>query len=305
MLQYRSFYTPIAYLYKMTTQQYFHFLRKELLAIYENREADSIAEMVIEKVTQQSRRQRIIDGDKALSSAAELQLKTYTDQLLQAVPVQYVLEEAWFSDMPFYVNTAVLIPRPETEELVEWVLRACEQLLSSGKQHLRITDIGTGSGCIPVSLKKRLPLLEVEAADISSAALAVAQKNATTAGTPIYFHQLDFREKSAWATLPVYDIIVSNPPYIPASEEGEMADHVTCHEPHLALFVPDTDPLLFYRLLGEFAAGHLSEGGQLFVEIHEQRGSEVVALFREQGFRDVELKSDMQQKARMVRAFRK
>jgi release factor glutamine methyltransferase len=211
-------------------------------------------------------------------------------------PIQYILNEAWFYDIPFYVNQSVLIPRPETEELVDWIIKD-----HKGKQDLSILDIGTGSGCIPVILKRKIPESEVSSCEISSEALLVAQKNARKHKTEINFIQSDFLNKERWPSLPKSDIIVSNPPYIPQQEKKLMHENVLAHEPHLALFVEDTNPLIFYEAIAEAGTTLLKDQGTIYVEIFEGLGQETQSLFDSKGFSTI-LKKDMQGKDRFIKA---
>jgi release factor glutamine methyltransferase len=227
-------------------------------------------------------------------------LEKYTAELLEHRPVQYVLNESWFYGLKFFVNEHVLIPRPETEELVEWIIKA--ESIANRETPLQIIDIGTGSGCIPVSLKKNIRSANVFAVDISEDALQTAKKNADANDTVIHFTRQDFLDKSKWGLLPKTDIIVSNPPYISINEKSAMAKNVVEYEPGLALFVNDNDPLIFYKGIADFAETNLNKGGSVFLEIHESAGDSVVKIFLEKGYSEVILKKDMQGKDRMVRA---
>jgi release factor glutamine methyltransferase len=229
--------------------------------------------------------------------AEEARVKDYTERLKQQEPVQYILREAWFGNQKFYVDPQVLIPRPETEELVDWIIQDHRTAASP----LRILDIGTGSGCIPITLKKNTPNAEVWAIDISEGALRVAQQNAEKIGAAVQFLQLDILDTGNWSSLPVFDIIVSNPPYIPEHNKASMQANVLEHEPHIALFVPDTDALVFYKAIADFAISHLTPNGLLYLEIHEDLGQAVLEMLAGKGFEAL-LKKDMQQKDRMVRS---
>ena len=313
-------------------------LLSQLYHLYDNREAANIADWVMEHITGWKKIDRIINKTLPLQSDRLAQLEQYTKELLQHKPVQYVLHEAWFCGMPFYVDENVLIPRPETEELVEWVqLEVGSRKKEVGSQKsdadsykeegqkpegasdfrpqtsdyrpltsaLILLDIGTGSGCIPISLKKKLPQAEVYACDVSEAALTVAAKNANTLlKTTVHFIQADFLNTASWQQLPAVDIIVSNPPYIPQNNKQVMQPNVLQHEPHLALFVPDIDPLLFYNAIADFAQQKLLPGGCIFVEIHEDLGEQTKALFEGKGF-VAEVKMDFQGKDRMIKASNK
>lgn len=284
----------------MTIQQQFHELRKKLETRYDNREAGNIADMVMENITGQSRSERMMLAHDELTAQQENNIIEMAERLLKGVPVQYVLEEAWFMNRRFFVNQDVLIPRPETEELVHWMIAHIIEA-DPGKS-LRVIDIGTGSGCIPVSLKLELPCLEVHALDVSEAALNVAKRNASALGAEIEFHHTDFTDPEKWEPFHGFDMIISNPPYIPLEEKNEMEPHVVEQEPHLALFVPDNDPYLFYRLIAAFASQKLAPGGTVFMEIHADAGENIRHLFKQTGFSDIEVKKDMQGKDRMVKA---
>ena len=280
----------------MTIQEAQQQLLFQLFHVYDEREARNIADLVMEHITEWKRIDRIINKTVPLSSVKEKVLAEFTAQLLDHKPVQYILQETWFAGLRFYVDENVLIPRPETEELVDWV---CKEN-SSGM----ILDIGTGSGCIPVSLKNKLALADIHACDISSGALSVAQKNAIENKADIQFHQIDFLDPEQRKSLPVFDVIVSNPPYIPQKDKQEMHKNVLNHEPHIALFVADNDPLIFYRAIAAFAIDHLKKDGAIYVEIHESLGTDVVRLFIESGFTKTILRKDLQERDRMVKAMR-
>ncbi|MBL7732567.1 MAG: peptide chain release factor N(5)-glutamine methyltransferase [Chitinophagaceae bacterium] len=281
----------------MTMQEATYYLLNKLKEITSDGEAGQITDMVMEHITGSGKAERMVYKKSEITAAEEKLLYEMTTRLLQHEPVQYVTGEAWFCGFRFYVDKNVLIPRPETEELVEWVISNCKFPLSE----LSILDIGTGSGCIPISLKRRLRKANVSAVDISKEALAVAQKNADTLGTDVQFTLLDILDEEKWASLPMFDIITSNPPYVPEKDKATMQPNVLQYEPAVALFVPDDDALLFYRTIARFAKQHLNQGGQLYVEIHEDLGEAVIKLLEAEGFY-AEIKKDMQQKDRMVRS---
>ena len=283
----------------MDLQQAQRQLTTQLSPLYGSREASLIADWVMQHLTGRKRIDRLVHSSEPLSDPLLQQYEKYRDELLAHRPVQYVLHESWFEGMKFYVDEGVLIPRPETEELVEWVAQSITAASPFG-----ILDVGTGSGCIAISLAKKFPALAVHACDISSTALDIARQNALTldAGQNIRFHLLDFLDSDQWVNLPAIRWLVSNPPYIPLKEKLVMATHVTEAEPSLALFVPDDDPLIFYRSLGNFARQRLAEGGSLFVEIHEEMSAPVTSLFRTIGAKEVVAKKDLQGKDRMIKA---
>ena len=282
----------------MTIHLAYQRLLAQLYEVYETREAANIADMVMEEVTGQRKIERIVYKDLPISEEQQKQLEKISDELLNYRPVQYVLGEAWFMDMKLLVNEHVLIPRPETEELVEWIIKDVEQ---SGNKGLSLIDIGTGSGCIPIAVKRKIPQITVCAIDISDDALQVAKLNAIDLKVEVKFLNLDFLDEEEWKQLGNYDLIVSNPPYIKKSEESTMRDNVLKYEPPLALFVPNENALIFYEAIARFSREHLKPGGSIYVEINEAFGEDVVKLFKEEGFADVVLKKDMQGKDRMVR----
>ena len=196
--------------------------------------------------------------------------------------------------MKLYVDENVLIPRPETEELVDLVVK---DVSKESRKEISILDIGTGSGCIPIALKKRLPPSKVYGVDVSEAALDIAKNNAAINNADVNFILSDILDESRWNELPAPDIIVSNPPYIPLREKDKMQSNVTRYEPHIALFVPDNDPMLFYKTIGRFAEKKLLPGGKIFVEIHEDYGNAVADVF---AVFNPEVVLDMQGKARFV-----
>ena len=232
---------------------------------------------------------------KELDPSQENLLLGALDRLKQDTPVQYITGKAWFMDLELEVSPSVLIPRPETEELVRWVL---ESFRDTEKPH-RILDIGTGSGCIALGIKSRWQGAEVQAMDLSEAALEVARRNAGTTGLEVLFRQDDIQNpKKGW---PVFDLIVSNPPYVPEGDRASMQRHVVEAEPEVALFAPGWDPLGIYRDILRFAAGHSIPGGWLYLEIYEAYGAAVCHLFREAGYGEIELKKDIFGKDRFVR----
>lgn len=225
------------------------------------------------------------DVEKWNAILAELQLEK---------PIQYITGDAWFFRLRFEVNENTLIPRPETEELVEWILS------SSIIHHpSSILDIGTGTGCIPISLKTNLPKANVSAIDVSEKALEVAKRNAISNKVDISFIQADILEVEDLSQY--FDIIVSNPPYVRNLEKEEIKKNVLDHEPHLALFVEDTDALLFYRKIAQLALKNLAPNGLLFFEINQYLGKETVELLENLGFKNIELKKDMYGNDRMIR----
>lgn len=291
----------------MTMQQAYQQLLFQLYELYDDREAANIADLVVEHITGFRKIDRIINKQFPLNEQQHEQLLNFTNELLQHKPVQYVLHEAWFAGMKFYLDENVLIPRPETEELVNWIIEDLSLTthyspLTTHHSSLTILDVGTGSGCIPIALKKKLSSAEVHAIDISEQTLNVAKQNAATHNTEVSFHLANMLDKDAWELLPVFDIIVSNPPYVKKDEASAMHQNVLKYEPHLALFVPGEDALIFYKTIAGFGLTHLNKNGKLFFEINESFGKEVCDLLRQYGYTNIELKKDMQGRDRMVKA---
>jgi len=284
----------------MTLREAYQQLSFRLREIYDEREASSIADLVIEYLSGQKKIERVLNRRKLLTIKEEQLLLAYTEALLQHKPVQYVLGEAWFAGMKFYVDENVLIPRPETEELVAWIVSDLQ--FTTHNSQFTILDIGTGSGCIAISLKRKLPLAEVHAFDISETALEIARQNALSNETEIKFFKADALDDKDIKGLPGFDIIVSNPPYIKRSEAEEMRTNVFLYEPHAALFVPDEDPLLFYSHIACFSRAHLQQNGVLYVEVNEMFANEVAGLLQSKNFTSVEIRKDLQGKDRMIRA---
>lgn len=280
----------------MTYGGAFHHLRSSLQTLYDAQESAAIAHEVLYHITALSKIERLMQKDQPLTALQQNSFDYMADELQQGKPLQYVTGIAYFLDQEFRVNEAVLIPRPETEELVFWIVGDHEGRSPD------ILDIGTGSGCIAVSLQQKLPGARVLACDISTAALAVAEQNAACQEQPVQFRQLDILDETARDTLGHFDIIVSNPPYIPQREQAEMHLNVTGFEPATALFVPDEDPLLFYRHIAAFGLRHLSPGGAVYCELHRDLSAETAALFGQMGYNKVEVRKDMQDNWRMLKA---
>jgi len=283
----------------MTIQQSYKQLLFQLYEMYGDREAANIADIVIENITGFKKVDRLINKQFPLNEEQLQLLNDYTNELLKHKPVQYVLSEVWFAGMKLYVDENVLIPRPETEELVEWIVKT---VASRKSQVASILDIGTGSGCIPVALKKKLLSVEVHALDISEEALNVAKRNAAIQQTEINFHLLNILDRNLWKQLPKFDIIVSNPPYVTQGEASSMQKNVLQYEPHLALFVDDEDAMKLYKAIAEFGLYHLNNNGQIFFEINEMMGKQICDLLNQYRYLNIELKKDLQNKDRMIKA---
>ena len=285
----------------MTIYLAYQKLLAKLYDVYDEREAANITDMLIEFVTGQRKIDRIMFKDLPVNDQQQKQLEAYADELLAHKPIQYVIGEVWFMGMKLKVNQHVLIPRPETEELVDWIVN---DIRRDEKENISLIDIGTGSGCIPIAVKKWLKEINASAVDISEEALQLALINSIEQQVLVDFIHLDFLKENEWRQLAKYDIVVSNPPYIRQSEKETMNKNVLNYEPHIALFIPNEDPLLFYKALAKFGLQHLKENGILYMEINEALGDLVVQLFHENGYTQIDLKKDLQGKNRMVKAKR-
>jgi release factor glutamine methyltransferase len=283
----------------MTYREASTILTQELNLLYDRREASQLTDWVIEHVSGKKKSERLIAISQEMSAEEIQKWKVIKKRLEQGEPIQYVLNQAPFMEWIFFVDSATLIPRPETEELVAWVLSD-----HNSAESLKVFDIGTGSGCIAIALQLKRPNWKVIAGDISLAALETAQMNAQKYGAELQLAPLNILDSLANFKPQNFDLIVSNPPYIPLSEQNDMSYHVTGFEPKEALFVPDEQPLLFYAALGKAALLHLREGGMMYVEIHQRFGTAVVELFEQMGFTTT-LRKDVQGNDRMVRAVKK
>lgn len=272
------------------------FYHQHLAGIYDKDEIDEMAFLIFEKVLGYDRSEFHKRKGEHLNQSDLLIVYDIGKALQTHKPIQYILEEAWFYGMKFFVNEDVLIPRPETEELVELVLNEIKRELG---RPLNVLDIGTGSGCIPVSIKKNAQAVEIYAIDISKDALDVARKNAETLDTTISLAEVDILTTDNIDNIK-FDYIISNPPYITLNESGDMAENVVDFEPHLALFVADNDPLVFYKSITEFASKNLNEEGKLFFEINQKYGRSVKQLMESKGFESVEIYKDINGNERIV-----
>jgi release factor glutamine methyltransferase len=273
-----------------------------LSTIYDRSEVDSIKYLVLSDITNLSKTQLRAYPDKELDELMEIKLQNIIIRLQTGEPVQYILGHTEFYGLPFNVDPSVLIPRPETEELVEWVLVESQKLKVKSQNIDRILDIGTGSGCIPITLKKHLPQTQVTGLDISPVALKTAKQNAELNEVDVEFIEADILNPPVSILNTKYSVLISNPPYVTEHEKLDMHQNVLNHEPHTALFVPDTDPLLFYRTIADFALQHLEPNGILFFEINENLGKETVELLADKDFKNIELRQDMRGRDRMIKA---
>jgi release factor glutamine methyltransferase len=286
-----------------TIKDVFADFRLSLIKLYDVKELEAITLLAISEITNLSKAKIKAFPEHELSSQQSEKLENVLNQLKTGKPIQYILGKTEFYGLTFNVNPSVLIPRPETEELVEWALSSM-QLTVSSKQFVtgHILDIGTGSGCIAISLKKNLPNFEVSAIDISTDALRTAQENAELNKVEIKFIEADILNLKSEIEHPKFEIIISNPPYVTLHDKTQMHTNVTDFEPHTALFVPENDSLIFYKAIADFAVSHLVQNGLLFFEINESYSDEIVELLIQKGFKNIELKKDMSGRDRMVKA---
>ncbi|RZL59919.1 MAG: peptide chain release factor N(5)-glutamine methyltransferase [Pedobacter sp.] len=266
---------------------------QSLIRFYDAEESKSILYFSASTILKLTQSQLLISKDKPLAVKDADKLIEVLKHLKTGKPVQQVLGESVFYGLRFNINDKVLIPRPETEELVDWVIKEIRDKKES------LLDIGTGSGCIPIAIKKHLPEISVSALDISAEALEVAKSNAKLNNVEINFVEADILKYSVDKS---YDVIVSNPPYIRQLEKADMHENVLAHEPHSALFVSDENPLIFYNAICDFAIKNLNPNGYLFFEINEYLWEETLQLLIDKHFKNIELRKDMQGKDRMIMA---
>lgn len=271
-----------------------NFIRNQLNGSYSHDEIGALTRLILEKVTGRSFSDILACKFTNLSDQTTRKIAEIIARLKNREPIQYIFGEADFWGLTFRVNRAVLIPRPETEELVQWIIEDC-----SGEP-LKALDIGTGSGCIAVTLAKKMPSARIHAWDISEEALEVARENAARNNAAVIFSRKDvLNEQPPEET---FDLIVSNPPYIAQSEKKEMDTNVLNFEPHLALFVPDENPLIFYEKIARLASGSMKKEGKLFFEINRQKANRVASILRKNGFRNIEIRKDISGNERMIKA---
>ncbi len=293
----------------MTSFQALKHILESIVEIYEPSEAVSIAAIVLEDAFGIKPKQ--ISDNQKLTKEQQQELDAIIARLLTHEPVQYVLGKTVFYGLPLKVNPNVLIPRQETEELVAWVLETVDgerRTVDGAAVHRppstvrRFLDIGTGSGCIPIAIKKKRPGLEVHALDVSAGALETASENAALNDAEVNFHQVDILDEKQWEALPMFDVIASNPPYITEDEKDILPKNVVDYEPHLALFSGGNDAQRFIKKIADFAVLHLHPGGFLFFETNEFYASDSQQILKEKGFTEVELQKDLNGKERMIRA---
>jgi len=278
-----------------TFKETFHSALEERYAPLER---EHLFYILVEELLGLSRAKAHLDQNRELEPSAFAALQVVLRRLALNEPIQYILGVTYFYGLKYEVDPAVLIPRPETEELVRWVIDEV------GVAECRIIDFGTGSGCIPIALKKNLPNCEVSAVDVSVDALNVAQRNANLNNCQVDFFHFDMLTQQSLG-FQKYDVFVSNPPYVTNDDRKSMRPTVVEFEPHQALFVPDHDPLVFYRNIVDLAEGNLKSGGMIFFEINESFGREIRSLLMDHGYDAVEIRKDLTGRTRMAKAVKR
>ncbi|WP_202701056.1 peptide chain release factor N(5)-glutamine methyltransferase [Flavobacterium sp. UGB4466] len=281
----------------MKIKQYRTQFIKDLSPFYDAYEAESFFYLILEDKHQLRQIDLALNHELAFSEGDFLIWDFLVLQLKKEIPIQYLLGKTHFYGLDFEVNENVLIPRPETEELVEWIINDNSGGTKSKK--IKILDIGTGSGCIAISLAKNLPDAEVYAIDVSKKAIATAKRNAVRNKVEVTFMLQDILETEELKYN--FDVIVSNPPYVRNLEKEEIKKNVLDYEPHLALFVDDNDALIFYKKIAELARENLLQNGQLYFEINQYLGKEMIDLLEKMNFKNIELKKDIYDNDRMIK----
>ena len=280
-------------------------LWRQLARVYGEGEAKAIARMVYEVRYGLSFSDLLMGRD---ASVSQTDVEQIAERLMRQEPVQYVLGQADFCGRTLVVNSHVLIPRPETEELCRWIVSACADVRTGIGDDFQVLDVGTGSGCIAITLAAEIPMAKVSAWDVSGEALSVARENARRAKVDVSFHHVDVLNMPSArpdeSVTPEYDLIVSNPPYVLDKERASMAPNVLEHEPHTALFVPDDDPLLFYRVIAAYGQEVLKKDGWLYFEINPLYGNVLREMLGAMSYHDIMMKTDQYGKQRMMRAQR-
>ncbi|MBK8473468.1 MAG: peptide chain release factor N(5)-glutamine methyltransferase [Sphingobacteriales bacterium] len=287
----------------MTLRNALSYFRRQLEGLYDPNEAKNIAEIALQHIADCSRLHLLMHGEQVLSDAQVATMHDFLDALLQYCPLQHLTGETIFCGLHIACSSDALIPRPETEELVAWAIDTCRDERMAAP---RIADIGTGTGCIALALRRYIPQAHIIGIDLSPKALHLAQRNAQNLNLAVEWRQLDILQPhaDAWLDLPPFDIWVSNPPYILQREIAELPPQVADYEPHLALAVPDDDPCLFYKAIARAARQCLNPRGFLLVETHELYADTTAQAIANLGFDDMVIRHDINGKARMVRARR-
>ena len=283
----------------MILKEFKLFFSEALSAIYPKTEIESFFFILMEEILELQRIDTVLKPHFLITEEKLIDLKNILKRLLKEEPIQYILGNTEFYGLPFLVNKNTLIPRSETEELVAWVIAETNLLVTNKQKEISILDIGTGTGCIPISLAKNLSAVHISAIDISLEALTIAKQNALLNNVTINFIAADILKTKVLTQQ--YDIIVSNPPYVRELEKVEIKNNVLENEPHLALFVANDNPLIFYSKIADLAKQHLSKTGILFFEINQYLGKETLIMLQEKGFKNIQLKKDFLGNDRMIK----
>lgn len=295
----------------MILREFRIYFSTELSSIYPKTEIDTFFFLLIEEYLDLNRIDTVLKSDFKIGEEKLSLLKSALIRLKQEIPIQYILGKTEFFGYPFLVDRNTLIPRPETEELVEWIIKEVSSFQIQGATKLNILDIGTGTGCIPISLAKNILNTTISALDVSADALKIAKRNAVLNSVDINFIETDILKTASLNNLSnkltqsqniIFDVIVSNPPYVRELEKVEIQNNVLENEPHLALFVSDENPLIFYDKIADLAKKHLSKNGLLFFEINQYLGKETIVMLKQKGFRSIELRKDLFKNDRMIKA---
>ena len=275
----------------------FCFIREQLRNFYSDSDIQSFYYLIMESVCNWNKSFVLRHKDKQLSLNERIRIQEIIEEIKKYCPIQYILGETEFYGLKFKVNENVLIPRPETEELLEWLIKEEK----TQRSRFQVLDIGTGSGCIAITLAKYLPKAEVFALDVSDNALNVAKRNASMNQVDVHFFHYNILKADPFPFPSLtFDCIVSNPPYVTQKEKGAMAKNVLDYEPHLALFVPQDNPLLFYERIADFAQTRLNEGGSLYFEVNSRYGQASAKLLEDKNFRSVKLIKDISGNDRII-----
>lgn len=284
----------------MTLKNFKDTLFSSLSHLYPKTEIDTFFFLLIEEYLNHSRIDFVLNTSTIINEENQKKLQNALKRLEKEEPIQYILGHTEFYGYPFYVDKNTLIPRPETEELVEWILKEVKNLATTNQRELQILDVGTGSGCIIISLAKNLTNCHYSAIDVSNKTLEVAKKNTVLNNVTIEFIELDILK--AEKLVNSFDIIISNPPYVRDLEKIEIKNNVLQNEPHKALFVPDDNPLLFYDKIADLAKNHLTKNGLLFFEINQYLHKETESLLLQKGFKNITTRKDLFGNFRMTKA---
>lgn len=282
-----------------TIKDVFFYFKQSLNQLYDANELEALTLLTVAEISELSKAMiKAFPEHELIPQQIEL-LNNIITELKTGKPIQYIIGKTEFYGLTFKVNPSVLVPRPETEELVEWVISYVNSRPSAINN---ILDIGTGSGCIAISLKRNIPGINVHAIDISTYALQTAKENAQLNQVHINLLEADILNVRSESEIPKSEIIISNPPYVTLNDKTKMHTNVIDFEPHIALFVPENDPLIFYKAIAAFAIANLNPNGLLFLEINENYGPEIISLLTEKGFKNLELRKDMNGRERMIKA---